>query len=70
MTPTRLDECLALIGWTYRGLAKRLGLHETRVRRWANGVYPVPANVADWLECLAEAHRLYPLPEDHLERAG
>ena len=62
MTPARLDECLALIGWTQRGLAKRLGLHETRVRRWANGMYPVPDDVAGWLERRAQAMADDPCP--------
>jgi ribosome-binding protein aMBF1 (putative translation factor) len=63
MTPTRLRECLDLIGWSQRALADTLGLHETRVRRWATGRYPVPDNVAAWLERLAKAHAAHPLPD-------
>lgn len=63
MTPTRLRECLATIGWSQRGLADRLGLEETRTRRWASGRYPIPENVAQWLERLSSAHDAARLPE-------
>jgi transcriptional regulator with XRE-family HTH domain len=63
MTPTRLRECLAVLHWTQRGLADVLGLHETRVRRWARGVLPTPDNVAEWLERLVAAHAVHQLPE-------
>jgi ribosome-binding protein aMBF1 (putative translation factor) len=62
MTPTRFRACLESIGWTQRGLADRLGLHETRTRRWASGRYEVPQNVADWLERLARCHDKAGLP--------
>jgi plasmid maintenance system antidote protein VapI len=63
MTPERLQECLTAIGWTVRGLAAHLGLHETRSRRWVGGQYPVPPEVAAWLERLATAHERNPPPE-------
>jgi plasmid maintenance system antidote protein VapI len=62
VTPDRLRECLDLIGWTQRGLADHLGVHETRTRRWAAGHYPVPPEVALWLERLAKAHADNPAP--------
>ncbi len=64
MTPTEYSECLNLIGWTQRGLAERLGVHETRTRRWASGKYSIPANVAAWLDRLAAAHTKHPLPNE------
>jgi DNA-binding transcriptional regulator YdaS (Cro superfamily) len=63
MTPTRYRECLDAIGWTPWGLATRLGVHETRTRRWGTGRYEIPENVARWLERLAQAHDAAPLPD-------
>ena len=62
MTSTRLRECLDALGWSQRGLADMLGLHETRVRRWARGLVEVPPEVAQWLETLAATHAAHPLP--------
>jgi plasmid maintenance system antidote protein VapI len=62
MTPARYHECLRLIGWTQRGLADRLSVHETRARRWGNGQYPIPDDVAERLERLAAVHaRWFPV---------
>lgn len=63
MTSTRLRECLDLMGWSQRGLGEMLGLHETRVRRWARGLLDVPPEVADWLETLAAVHAAHPMPD-------
>jgi plasmid maintenance system antidote protein VapI len=63
MTSDRFNECLALIGWSVSGVAKRMGVPQTRPRRWAEGRYPVPADVARWLEKLATAHERNPPPE-------
>ena len=63
MSPTRLRECLDALGWSQRGLADILGLHETRVRRMARGLLPVPPEVAEWLETLAAVHLAHPLPQ-------
>lgn len=56
MTPTVFHERLTTIGWSQRALASRLRIHETRVRRWASGVLPIPIAVEDWLNALAQAH--------------
>lgn len=63
MTARQFTRCLDLIGWTLRGAADRLGLPPTRIRRWADGDYPVPDEVAQWLQVLANAHRNNPAPE-------
>lgn len=63
MTPERFKECVDTIGWTGHGLAAILGVHETRTRRWGTGRYPVPQNVADWLERLAAFHEKHPFPK-------
>lgn len=53
---------LETIGWSQRALADRLGIHETRVRRWASGAVQIPPAVLAWLDRLAEAHRAHPAP--------
>ena len=63
MTPTRYRECLTTLGWTPWALAERLGVHETRTRRWGTGRYEIPMTVAEWLERLAQIHTNYPLPD-------
>jgi transcriptional regulator with XRE-family HTH domain len=63
MTPQRFKQCLEQIGWTLRGVADRLGLPPTRIRRWADGEYAVPAEVARWLDKLASTHERMPPPE-------
>lgn len=63
MTPDRFRECLNMIGWSMRGVAERLRVHETLVRQWwATGRKPIPDEVAAWLEALARAHGRHPLP--------
>jgi plasmid maintenance system antidote protein VapI len=63
MTPKQFTKCLEQIDWTMRGVADHLGVHETRVRRWATGALPVPDKVAQWLETLASTHAKNPPPE-------
>jgi hypothetical protein len=62
VTPDRYRQCLEAIGWTPWGLAARLGVHETRTRRWGTGRYEIPEPVAQWLEALAAAHTKRPSP--------
>ena len=62
MSPDEFRVCLDTIGWTQRGLAKRLGIHHTRTERMATGQYPVPANIGTWLELLATWHAGHALP--------
>lgn len=63
MTPRVFSKCLEAIGWSQRGLASRLGMGEVTIRRWADGSYPVPADVAQWLAQLAAAHQRHPPPD-------
>jgi transcriptional regulator with XRE-family HTH domain len=62
MTGADLTFALAVIGWSQRELARRLGVTESRVRRWARGTMPVPEAVADWLRRAAEWHIANPPP--------
>ncbi|MGD0107284.1 MAG: helix-turn-helix transcriptional regulator [Rhodopila sp.] len=68
MSPDSFRACLQSIGWTQRGLADRLGIHETRVRRWAGGQYQIPPDIAAWLERLAAVHARHPVPDGWAER--
>ena len=59
MTPTRFAECLAILGWSERALADRLGEHRTTVRRWHGNPPPL---VAEWLERRAQGLAADPAP--------
>jgi ribosome-binding protein aMBF1 (putative translation factor) len=69
VTPARFQHCRQTIGWTLRGLADRLSVHETKPRRWERGVYPIPDDVAGWLERLTEAHEANPPPRERQQAA-
>jgi ribosome-binding protein aMBF1 (putative translation factor) len=56
MTPTRLRECLAIIGWSQRQLASMIAIDSSRVRRMATGEEPISPTLQAGLEELAEAH--------------
>lgn len=62
MTPDRFRDVLAELHWSQRGLADILARDERQVRRWASGQYPVPDDVAAWLEKLATFHAASPPP--------
>ena len=63
MTPARLGECLAVLGWPQRVLARKLNRNEGTVRQWMRGALPVPADVATVLEKLARFYERNPLPK-------
>lgn len=63
MTHTRLSAILTLLRWSARDLAAAVAMNERTVRRWLSGDYPIPADVADWLETLAAAHAANPAPK-------
>lgn len=62
MTSTRLRECLQILGWTQRGLARLLERQEGTVRQWARGAVQVPDNVVLWLEIRAKHAEHNPPP--------
>jgi hypothetical protein len=62
MTPTHFRQCLTLLDWTQRGLARQLGYAEGTVRQWARGALPIPAQVADWLAARADHAEATPAP--------
>jgi ribosome-binding protein aMBF1 (putative translation factor) len=63
MTGAELRKALATIGWSQRCLARRLGIDESRVRRWARGTPPMPESVAVWLRKAAAWHTANPPPK-------
>jgi hypothetical protein len=62
MTPDRFRECLALLDWTQRGVARLLERQEGTVRQWARGAVQIPGDVGAWLERLAKFHERNPPP--------
>jgi len=62
MTPTHFRECLTLLDWTQRGLARQLGYAEGTVRQWARGALPIPDDVATWLRDRADYAAARPAP--------
>lgn len=56
MTSSRLGECLRIIGWSQRELARQMNVSEATVRRWMGGQQDVPVRVGPYLEGLAAAH--------------
>lgn len=63
MTPHRLRECLVLLRWSQRELARALEINEATVRKWARGALPIPGPVEPWLESLAAVHAALPSPK-------
>jgi transcriptional regulator with XRE-family HTH domain len=70
MTPTRLRECLAVLGWTQRGLAAFLGCDERMAREWAAGKRLMPPRLAEWVELRARHAEAHPPPADWQTRVG
>lgn len=70
MTPNRFRNCLAVLGWTQRGLAANLQCDDRLVRRWASGEAEIPPGVAAWLETLAKVHEAAPPPQGWKRRAA
>lgn len=62
MSGYRLLDCLSVLGWSVRELARRLGQHQTTVVRWARSLSPVPGDVAIWLDTLVAFHLAHPAP--------
>ena len=56
MSPSRFAECLETIGWTKRGLARRLNVGQAAVRQMANGRHEIRDDFGGWLEGLAAVH--------------
>jgi hypothetical protein len=61
MNPTRLRECLHVLGWSARYLAQITARHEHQVRRWLKGA-AIPPEIAEWLESRVRAAERTPPP--------
>jgi DNA-binding transcriptional regulator YdaS (Cro superfamily) len=53
MSAHRFRECLDIIGWQNRPLARRLGVDEKQIRRWARGDIAPPPRLMSWMERMA-----------------
>ena len=62
MSPYRISLCLTTLGWSERELARRIGRHQTEVRRWMLGSAVIDPNVAEWLTELEQFFREHPAP--------
>lgn len=62
MSPYRASLCLTTLGWSERELARRIGRHQTEVRRWMLGTATIDPNVAEWLSELEQFFRNHPAP--------
>lgn len=56
MTGDQLAESIALIGWTNAEVARRIGCHESRIRRMIAGEIEIPLDVSLWVSTLAAVH--------------
>ena len=56
MTPTRMRECLAVLDWPLRELARRLRCDDGSIRQMGKGRRPIASNLEAWLEDLAAVH--------------
>lgn len=63
MTATQRRECLWVIGWPQRLLARRMGWSEGSVRQWFRGGANAPPELDAWLERRAAAMLADPPPK-------
>jgi hypothetical protein len=61
LSPARLAECLAALGWSSRYLAIVLSRDPRQIRRWLKGT-PIPWQIAEWLESRVRAAERTPPP--------
>lgn len=62
MTRAEFDAMLDVLDWSYRSLARRLRVHETRIRSWARRPDLIPPAVASWLAERAADINAAPVP--------
>jgi hypothetical protein len=65
-----LARAVASIGWDRKGLARRLGMNERKLRRVLDGEAPAPAALSAWLLELASAHERWPTPAAYRAAGG
>ena len=63
MTPTRLAECIAILGWTQRETGRQLSRQEAAIRQYLAGKIKIPDADAAWIERLARFRERNPPPQ-------
>lgn len=65
MTPLQLARALKTLGWSQKELGGRVGATRMTTWRWLRGEYPIPDELADWLNDRVRAERsLPPAPQN------
>ena len=62
MSPERFNQCLRVIRWTPINIASALQCELSWIEAMEAGTENVPADLAEWLETLAQAHEVLPPP--------
>jgi hypothetical protein len=62
VTAPEFRAALLTLGWSERHLAERLHCDPQRVHRWGQGFYPVPPQIAEWLQNLTDTIKNHPIP--------
>lgn len=57
MTSDEMRDCLELMGWSLRELARRLETDDGTVRQMGRGSRPIADNLAAWLRLFGAMHR-------------
>ncbi len=63
MTPARLSECIAILGWTQRETGRQLSRQEAAIRQYLMGKIKIPDSDAAWIEKLARFRERNPPPQ-------
>lgn len=63
MTPSRLAECIVILGWTQREAGRQLSRQEAAIRQYLSGERKIPDADAAWIERLARFHERNPPPQ-------
>ena len=64
MTPDDFRTHLDRLNYSQAGFARRMGIEESKCRRWARGVYPVPVSI----QMLLRGETLEPAGPDNAKR--
>ena len=67
MTPSRLAECIAILGMTQRETGRQLSRQEAAIRQYLSGKMKIPDADAAWIERLARFRERNPPPERRVQ---
>jgi len=62
VTPARIAECIAILGWTQREAGRQLSRQEAAIRQYLAGKVKIPDADAAWIERLARFRERNPPP--------